>query len=157
MYIAKLSVAWAIVALSSATAEDLKQNTTDAVAEAMPTIRLANSEWMTAMRSGDADAIAKPYALDAVFVTPNGDCIRGRSLIRDFYRSRLGGKSSIISATIDRQGTVTADNGLVVEWGVGVVTARSTEGNVTAHRSTYLSVWKREDNGRWEILRNVVL
>ena len=61
MYIAKLSVAWAIVALSSATAQDLKLNTADAVAEAMPTIRLANSEWMTAMRSGDADAIAKPY------------------------------------------------------------------------------------------------
>jgi uncharacterized protein (TIGR02246 family) len=156
MYIAKLSVAWAMVALSSANAQDLKQNAADVVADAMPTIRLANSEWMTAMRSGDADTIAKPYALDAVFVTPNGECIRGRSLIRDFYRSRLG-KSSITSATLDRQGTVTADNGLVLEWGVGVVTARTTEGKVTTRHSTYLSVWRREEDGRWEILRNVVL
>jgi uncharacterized protein (TIGR02246 family) len=157
MNIAKSSVAWAMLALSSANAQDLKQNTTDAVADAMPTIRLANSEWMTAMRSGDADTIAKPYALDAVFVTPNGDCIRGRTLIREFYRSRLSGKSSIIAATLERQGTVTADNGLVLEWGVGVVTARSADGNVTTRRSNYLSVWRHEEDGRWEISRNVVL
>ena len=138
-------------------AQDLKQHASDVVADAMPTIRLANSEWVTAMRGGDADAIAKPYALDALFVTPNGDCIRGRIPIRDFYRSRLNGKSSIVSATLEQQGVVAADHGLVFEWGVGVVTARSTEGTVTTRRSTYLSVWRREEDGRWEILRNVVL
>jgi ketosteroid isomerase-like protein len=44
----------------------------------------------------------------------------------------------------------------VFEWGVGVVTARAMERNVVTRRSTYLSVWKREKDGRWEILRNVV-
>ena len=155
--LAKLGALFAILALAPANAQELKQNTSDLVADAMPTIRLANSEWITAMRSGDADAIAKPYALDAVFVTPNGDCIRGRALIRDFYRSRLGGKSSIVSATLEQQGAVAADLGLVFEWGVGIVTARSKEGAVATRRSTYLSVWKREEDGHWEILRNVVL
>jgi uncharacterized protein (TIGR02246 family) len=157
LMLAKLGLVCAMLALAPANAQDLKQRTSDAVADAMPTIRLANSEWVTAMRSGDADAIAKPYALDAVFVTPNGDCIRGRTPIRDFYRSRLSGKSSIVSATLEQQGTVGADQGLVFEWGVGVVTSRSTEGTLATRRSTYLSVWRREEDGRWEILRNVVL
>jgi uncharacterized protein (TIGR02246 family) len=157
MHLAKLSTAWAMLALAPANALDLKQNTNDAAANAMPTIRLANSEWITAMRRGDADAIAKPYALDAVFVTSDGECIRGRTSIRDLYRSRLGDKSLIVSATLEHQGAVTADHGLVFEWGVGVVNVRSKEGNVVARRSTHLSVWKREEDGRWEILRNVVL
>jgi uncharacterized protein (TIGR02246 family) len=157
MYMAKLSATFAILALTAANPQDLKPGTTDAVADAMPTIRLANNEWMTAMRSGDADAIAKPYALDAVLVTMDGECIRGRLSIRNFYRSRLSVKSSIVSVTLEQQKAVTADHGLVFEWGVGVVIARSTEGNVVTRRSTYLSVWKREEDGRWEIVRNVVM
>ena len=157
MYIAKLGVVWAILALIPVHAQELKQHSNDVVADAMPTIRLANSEWISAMRSGDADAIAKPYALDAVFVAPDGNCIRGRTPIRDFYRSRLSGKSWIVSASLEQQGVVAAERGLVFEWGVGVVTARSTEGTVVTRRSTYLSVWRREEDGRWEILRNVVL
>jgi uncharacterized protein (TIGR02246 family) len=155
--LAKLAAVCVILAMVPAGAQDLKQHPSDVVADAMPTIRLANNEWMTAIRSGDADAIAKPYALDGVFVTPDGSSIRGRALIRDFYQSRFGGKSSIVSATLEQQGVVAADHGLVFEWGVGVVTTRSTEGTMATHRSTYLSVWKRAEDGRWEILRNVVL
>jgi uncharacterized protein (TIGR02246 family) len=136
MYMAKLSVAWAMLALTPANPQDFKQGASDAVADAMPTIRLANSEWMTAMRVGDADALARPYALDGVFVTVDGECIRGRLSIRDFYRSKLSIKSSIVSATLEHQGAVTGDHGLVFEWGVGGVTARSTEGNVVTRRST---------------------
>ena len=55
-----------------------------AVSDAMPAILRANSEWATAMQSGDVDMIVKPYANDAVFVTTAGESIRGREAIKGF-------------------------------------------------------------------------
>ena len=127
----------------------------DEVSDAMPAILRANSEWATAMQSGNVDMIVKPYANDAVFVTAGGESIRGREAIRTFYRDRLA-KARIVSASIHHQGAVTADLGLVYEWGTGTVGARSADGAVTTGGGPYLTVWKRYA-GVWKILRNVVL
>jgi uncharacterized protein (TIGR02246 family) len=129
----------------------------DSVADAMPFILRANNEWSRAMKSGDADAIAEPYTIDAVFVTAGGDGIRGRTAIRDLYRTRLSGKAPVVSATIERRGAAAGDRDLVYEWGVGTVTTRSAGGMLDTRGGPYLTVWKRQENGRWEIIRNVVL
>jgi uncharacterized protein (TIGR02246 family) len=112
---------------------------------------------MSAMRTGDADTIAAPYALNAVFVTVDGQNIRGRDAIRDFYRSRLSGKQVTVAATIEHRGMAVGDRGLVFEWGVGSVTTRNVDGSVVTSGGPYLTVWKREEDGRWDILRNVIL
>lgn len=127
----------------------------DEVSDAMPAILRANSEWATAMQSGNADVIVKPYADDAVFITAGGESIRGREAIKTFYRDRLA-KARIVSASIHHQGAVTADRGLVYEWGTGTVGTRSADGAVTTGGGPYLTVWKRVA-GVWKIVRNVVL
>src|ERR1700683_4617734 len=118
MTVAKFSV---LVLLASTALAGSRASIPDSVVEAMPFIQRANSEWSRAMKSGDADAIAEPYAIDAVFVTVGGDGIRGRTAIRDFYRTRLSGKAPVVLATIQRRGAVTGNRGLVFEWGVGTV------------------------------------
>jgi uncharacterized protein (TIGR02246 family) len=129
----------------------------DSVAGAMPAIERANREWSRAMKSGDADAIAAPYAMDAVFVTADGSAIRGREAIRDLYRARLAGKAPIVSAVIERRGTAAGDRDLVYEWGMGSVTTQAVSGTLEMRVGPYLTVWKRQESGRWEITRNVVL
>lgn len=127
----------------------------DEVSDAMPAILRANSEWATAMQNGNVDVIVKPYANDAVFITAGGECIRGREAIKTFYGERLA-KARIVSASIHHQGAVTADHGLVYEWGTGTVGTRAAGGAVTTGGGPYLTVWKR-DAGVWKIIRNVVL
>jgi uncharacterized protein (TIGR02246 family) len=117
----------------------------------------AQSEWSSATKSGDADAIAAPYAINAVFVTVDGKSIRGRTAIRDLYRTLLRGKAAVVSATIERRGAAAGDQDLVYEWGVGSVTARSAIGTLDMRSGLYLTVWKRQGNAAWEIVRNVVL
>jgi uncharacterized protein (TIGR02246 family) len=152
---AKCSV---IVGIFAATTLARSTGTTpDSVSDATPFIERANSEWSLAMKSGDADAIAEPYAIDAVFVTVDGDAVRGRTAIRDFYRSRLSGKLPVVSATIERQGVAAGDKNLVYEWGVGTVTRRSAGGTLERRGGSYLTVWQRHESGQWEIIRNVVL
>ena len=143
--------------LASTTVAGSQGSTPDSVADAMPSIQGANSEWSRAMKSGDADAIAEPYAIDAVFVTVDGESIRGRTAIRDLYRSRLSGKAPVVAATIERRGAAAGDHDLVYEWGTGSVTTRSASGTLDTRGGPYLTAWKRQKNGRWEIIRNVVL
>jgi uncharacterized protein (TIGR02246 family) len=129
----------------------------DSVADAMPSIQRANTDWAEAMKRGDADVIAEPYAIDGVFIAADGTSIRGRSAIRDLYRARLAGKAPIVSASIERRGVAAGDRDLVYEWGSGTVTSRSAAGALEARGGAYLTVWKRRDSGRWEIIRNIVL
>jgi uncharacterized protein (TIGR02246 family) len=143
-------LAWTTLAESSGSVPD-------SVSEAMPFIRRANTEWSSAMRSGNADRIAAPYAMDAVFVTVDGTSIRGRTAIKDFYRARLAGKAPVVSASIEHRGAAAGDGDLVYEWGAGSVTTRSAGGALDTLSGPYLTVWKRQRNGRWEIVRNVVL
>ena len=96
-------------------------------------------------------------AIDAVFVTADGGGIRGRMAIRDFYRARLNGKAPVVAASIERGGAVAGDRGLVYEWGRGSATTRSASGTLETRGGAYLTVWKHQESGRWEIIRNVVL
>jgi uncharacterized protein (TIGR02246 family) len=155
MEIAKFGAVLAL--LTSTTLAASSDRTADLVADAMPFIQRANADWSTAMKSGDADVIAEPYAIDAVFMTAGGDAIRGRSAIRDLYRTRLSGKAVVVSATIEHRGAAAGDRDLVYEWGVGSVTTRSSSGTLDTRAGPYLTVWKRQENARWEIIRNIVL
>lgn len=157
MNVAKLSLAFGLLLCVSMNPLAREQSSPDMVAAAMPTIQSANTEWIIAMRQGDVETIVKPYALDAVFVTAEGESIRGRAAIRDLYRTRLSGTGSVVSATIEHRGAATGDHGLVFEWGFGAVTTRSADGSVTTRGGPYLTVWKLEEHEKWDILRNVVL
>ena len=42
-------------------------------------VEKANSEFIVAMKTGDAATIAAPYADDASFITIDGACVQGRS------------------------------------------------------------------------------
>jgi uncharacterized protein (TIGR02246 family) len=155
--------------LASAVLADSSGSNRDPVADAMPYIQRANSEWSRAMKTGDADAIAEPYAIDAVFVTAGGESVRGRTAIRDLYRMRLRGKAPVVSAAIERRGTNAGDRDLVFEWGIGTVTTSSViaanelstlgaaGASLDKRSGLYFTLWKRQEGGRWEIIRNVVL
>jgi hypothetical protein len=57
---------------------------------------------------------------------------------------------------IDQPTRPAGDRDMVYEWGVGTVTTRSASGALDARGGPYLTVWKRQENGRCEIIRNVV-
>lgn len=118
-------------------------------------IEKANSEWAAAMKNGDAAAIARPYLDDAVFVGADGACIRGRAAIEALYVERFR-KSGMASATRIEPRNVARDGDLAYESGYGEMTFTRDGKPVTAG-GRYLTVWARQPDGGWKILRNVVL
>ncbi|MGE5625029.1 MAG: YybH family protein [Bacillota bacterium] len=112
----------------------------------------ANQDWAAAVVKGDAKLEAEGYAPDAVFCDTRGTCTAGHDAIEKMMRDRLakgGPAKSAYARSVQR----VEDRGLVYEWGEASLTPAM--GPVRAGR--YLTVWQRQPDGRWRILRNLVL
>jgi uncharacterized protein (TIGR02246 family) len=118
-------------------------------------IEKANSEWGVAMKAGEAAPIAAPYLEDAVFVGPDGSCTRGKAAIEAMYRERFSKRGKALSTRIEPH-RVSVDGALAYEWGYGEVTSLA-DGKPAKRGGPYLTVWARQPDGGWKILRNVVL
>ena len=118
-------------------------------------IERANSEFIVAMKTGDAATIAEPYTEDASFITFNGTCIQGRTEIEKMYRARFAG-SGLASSTKIQSKKLVVDGDLAYESGYGEI-GLLKDGKVSINGGRFLTVWQRQANGDWKILRNVVL
>src|SRR5205085_4622097 len=104
-------------------------------------IQKANSEFLTAVKTGDAATIAAPYAEDAVFVLPDGTCIQGRAEIQKMYRTRFEHSGPPNSTELDSRNVI-LDGNVGYESGKAEVTAMK-EGKPITRTSRYLTIWQR--------------
>ena len=125
------------------------------IASARNAIDAANSDWVPAMERGDAAAVAAAYAADGVLVTSKGEAIRGRAAVAARYRAELMQMGRVIGGGLVQEG-VTVSGGLIYEWGHGWLAFRK-EGKRQVSSGPYFTVWRRDPDGSWKILRNLVL
>ena len=118
-------------------------------------IEKANSEFIVAMKIGDAATIAAPYTDDASFIMIDGACIQGRTEIEKMYRDRFARSGLARSTTINSKKLV-VDGDLAHESGYGEI-GLLKDGKLSINGGRFLTVWQRQANGDWKILRNVVL
>src|ERR1044072_2542023 len=118
-------------------------------------IEKANSEFIVAMKTGDAATIAAPYTDNASFITIDGACIQGRAEIEKMYRDRFARSGTARSTTINSKKLV-VDGDLAYESGYGEI-GLLKDGKVSINGGRVLTVWQRQADGDWKILRNVVL
>jgi uncharacterized protein (TIGR02246 family) len=118
-------------------------------------IQKANADWATAVKTGDAAAIAAPYADDAVFVLVDGTCRKGRAEIEKMYRDGFERGGIATSARIDSKKLV-VDGDFAYESGYGEI-GRMKSGKAVTSGGRYLTVWQRASDGAWKIIRNIVL
>ena len=117
-------------------------------------IQKANSEFLTAMKTGDAATIAAPYADQGVFVLPNGTCIQGRTEIEKMYRASFE-KAGLAQSTKINSSNIVVDRDLAYESG-NAETEVLKNGKLVTNTGRYLTVWQRGAEGGWHIIRNIV-
>ena len=128
----------------------------DPVASATPAIDRANSSWVADVRAGNAEGLTVAYADDALFVLPDGHTIRGKTAIRDFYAARSAGKARILGGELHSLGRTAVGQDLVLEWGEGSLQVRAADGTVATRGGPYITMWQRQPDGGWRIVRNLV-
>ena len=106
--------------------------------------------WLPAFEAGDADAVARCYAPDAVLWLPGAPRAKGRDAIRGAYAGFFAG-SRIRSATLTELGKVTHGDD-ASSWGTfKVVLVSKKDGKETTETGRYTDVSRRID-GRWQYL-----
>jgi uncharacterized protein (TIGR02246 family) len=106
--------------------------------------------WQPAFESGNADAVARCYAPDAVLWLPGAPRAKGRDAIRAAYAGFFAG-SRIRSATLTELGKV-AHGDDASSWGTfKVVLVSKKDGKETTETGRYTDVSRRID-GRWQYL-----
>ena len=118
-------------------------------------VEKANSEFIVAMKTGDAATIAAPYTEDASFITIDGACVKGRTEIEKMYRDRFA-RAGLAQSTKITSKKLVVDNDLAYESGYGEIGVLK-DGKLSINGGRFLTVWQRQTNGDWKILRNVVL
>jgi uncharacterized protein (TIGR02246 family) len=121
----------------------------DSLAQIERRIATANDRFGPAVQHHDANAIAAEYMLDGVLIPSKGKPIRGRAAIARYYAERmpaLASFSSIRCAT----GKVAFDGTAVLEEGSCLLAPRKG----IAFSAPFLTVWKKDADGRWRIAIN---
>jgi ketosteroid isomerase-like protein len=121
---------------------------TTAATDAEAAIRAAGPGFIRAFNAGDADAVARYYSDDAVFLAPNAPIAKGMSGVRDAFRAFLTSVHPTLSFTPDR---IVQSCDMAYEY--GHYTTQSSAGNDTGN---YLTVWRRMPNGDWKIVADSV-
>ncbi|MEO7966466.1 MAG: DUF4440 domain-containing protein [Gemmatimonadaceae bacterium] len=148
-----------LVALQPLPAQQRDVDTTAVIASAHAEIDAANAAWLPGMKKRDAAAIVAAYADSGIFVGPNGSVVRGRAAVEQMYEGRFGRLRTIFNGGIVQEGRTAVAPDLIYEWGHGWLEMVGEKPDAAPVRSggRYLTVWKREADGHWRIVRNLSL
>jgi len=121
----------------------------DTLDQIRPQIDAANNRFGPAVRRHDAAAIAADYLSEGVLIPSKGVPIRGRAAIARYYASRMTSLDRFSSIHCATQ-RLAFDGTAALEEGACVLT-RVKGAAITAH---FLTVWKKDSDGRWRIAIN---
>jgi ketosteroid isomerase-like protein len=139
--------------LDAATALD----TSAILASARPDIDAANAAWLPGLRTHDAQAIAAAYADSGLFIARDGTVTRGRAAVARMYAARFPHLHDVRAGAVVQGGLTILGATRIAEWGRAWLELARDAGDTAPVRSggTYLTVWQREADGHWRIVRNL--
>ena len=113
-----------------------------------------DTEWSRAAEGKDVEAILSFVADDAIFFPPDGPMLRGREIIRRFW-SELA-ETPDVSLSWEATDAVVSSAGVMgYTYGIAQVTRKDEEGNTDTERSKYVTIWKKQPDGSWQVVADI--
>jgi len=123
------------------------------ITEIRTSIEAANQRAVTAMLGGDMPGSVANYADSAIFMMPGMPMMRGRVAIEDGMKGMMSGMK--VTAAQFRTEDVIASGDLAIETGTFTVTTVPTGGKSMEDKGKYLTVWQRQGDGSWKVVRDI--
>lgn len=117
-------------------------------ADGLAGIDAGNANLMSAVKRGDATAVAACYTRDAMLMPPNAPTATGTQAIEQSWKGTLdAGIRDVVLATdeVEGRGSTAAE--------VGHYTIKGPDG-ATLDQGKYIVLWKKED-GVWKLHRDI--
>jgi uncharacterized protein (TIGR02246 family) len=105
-------------------------------------VRASSSGWA----ADQVEALAALYSEDAILFPPRGEPIRGRAAVRAYW-TRTADRRILEHKVFPAH--VEVDRRLATEYGHFEMTSVAGDGQPTKGRANYISVWKRDESGKW--------
>jgi uncharacterized protein (TIGR02246 family) len=118
------------------------------------TIEANNTAFVNAMLKGDAAAaVGASYADDAVVMMSNMPKMTGKDAIQGLFTGLLAEMTPKAMSFHTDEVMVTGD--LAIETGAYQMTLQPKKGPEMKDEGKYLTVWKKQPDGRWRIIRDI--
>ena len=117
-------------------------------AQVKESIEEACAKYSEAIRKANVTDVADVYTVDATIIPPDGDIVKGRQAIEEFYKKlfQIGMKEGVLT-TIE----VGGNGDTAYEIGKSKVRIQP-EGQAAIQDSTrYLVIWKHQSDGTWKV------
>jgi uncharacterized protein (TIGR02246 family) len=126
---------------------------TPEVAAATKAIEAANARFVAALKKGDGAAAAANYTDDAIVMMPGEPAWKGRAAILKGLQDFVG--MFKVTAAEMRSSQVMVGGDLAVETGTMEWTLQPKSGAAIKDKGKYLTVWKKQADGGWKIVRDI--
>ena len=116
-------------------------------------IEAANARFLDAFKRGDKAGLVANYTEDAILMMANEEAWRGRGGIEKGFAGLLSQVSFKDGATKTEDVMLAGD--LAAETGTFWWTLQPKAGAEIKDKGKYLTVWKRQPDGSWKIVRDI--
>lgn len=124
------------------------------VAQVTAAIDSANARWQAAVIAGNAAGFAAEFADDATFAVPMAPPARGLAAIERSTREWLA-VVRVDSIALTRSDLQFAGDVVMETGSVRTATTPRHGGASTVDVAHYLTIWQRQPDGRWKIVRDM--
>ena len=111
-------------------------------------LEAANARFSADFAKGDATAVASHYTIAGQVLPPNGEVVKGREAIAQFWKGAMDAGVKGVKLTVVE---AESHGGTAHEVGTYVFTG---EGGKTLDTGKYIVIWKR-DGGQWKLHRDI--
>jgi ketosteroid isomerase-like protein len=121
-------------------------------ASTLLTLAKIRETWVLDLHTKQLEPILKLYAIDAVFLQPNGDRIIGGAAIRNLFQNIMATFNSDLtlhSQNLETSGDLAYDSGEFQE----SLTTVATGAKITT-KGGYIIIYKRQQDGVWQIVQH---
>ena len=111
-------------------------------------IEVANANYSQAIQKGNLADVVAAYTDDAIMVPPDGDLVKGKQAIEEYYGKLFQmGMKGIEMTTIEVEGS----GGTVYEIGKTKVLIHPEGKEAILDSTKYLVIWSHQAGGAWKV------
>jgi uncharacterized protein (TIGR02246 family) len=125
----------------------------DPAMQVRATLEAINLKFAAAMMRSDAAGAAGAYASDAIVMLPNQPAMKGTAAIQQGLAAMF--KEMTVKAFTPKTAEVIVAGDYAFESGTFEMTMQAKGGPAMTDKGKYLTVWKKQADGGWKVLRDI--
>ena len=134
--------------------QNSQENSQQSSQQDLQSLLATDREWAKVAGGKNADSVLAYWTEDARVVMPGAPILAGKPAIRGMVEGSMKTPGFHITWTPD-SGVVSRSGDLGYTYGTNEFTAPDSTGKLVTTRGRYLTVWRKDSDGRWRCVEDI--